>query len=53
MAEEADRGVSSRAERKALQKAKILQEENEREIFKQVRRGDITFVVFLRLARFT
>lgn len=52
MAEEADRGVSSRAERKALQKAKILQEENERKIFKQVRRGDITFVVFLRLARF-
>ncbi|XP_076583509.1 NAD-dependent protein deacetylase sirtuin-7 [Chaetodon auriga] len=38
MAEEADNGVSSRAERKALEKAKILQRENERKIFRQVGR---------------
>lgn len=38
MAEEADGGVSSRAERKALEKAKILQRENEREIFRLVGR---------------
>ncbi|XP_057700671.1 NAD-dependent protein deacetylase sirtuin-7 [Corythoichthys intestinalis] len=38
MANETDRGVSSRAERKALQKAKIVQRENEREIFRLVGR---------------
>lgn len=53
MAEEADTGVSSRAERKAFQKAKILQQESERKIFRLVRRGNITFVVFLQLARCT
>ncbi|TMS23965.1 NAD-dependent protein deacetylase sirtuin-7 [Larimichthys crocea] len=36
MEEEADSGVSSRAERKALEKAKILQRESERKIFRQV-----------------
>ncbi|XP_077575092.1 NAD-dependent protein deacetylase sirtuin-7 isoform X1 [Stigmatopora nigra] len=38
MANETDLGVSSRAERKALQKAKILQRENDREIFRLVGR---------------
>ncbi|KAM3623830.1 uncharacterized protein V6R79_016063 [Siganus canaliculatus] len=38
MAEEADTNVSSRAEMKALQKAKILQRENERKIFRLVGR---------------
>ncbi|XP_071359504.1 NAD-dependent protein deacetylase sirtuin-7 [Trachinotus anak] len=38
MAEEAGVGVSSRAERKALEKAKILQRENEREVFRLVGR---------------
>lgn len=39
MAEEADSGVSSRAERKALEKAKILQRESERKIFRLVGEG--------------
>lgn len=43
MAEEADGGVSSRAERKALEKAKILQRESEREIFRLVRQENGTF----------
>lgn len=43
MAEEADSSVSSRAERKALQKAKILQRENERKIFRLVRRANTAF----------
>ncbi|XP_019939225.1 NAD-dependent protein deacetylase sirtuin-7 [Paralichthys olivaceus] len=38
MAEEADTGVSSRAERKALEKAKILQRESERKVFRLVGR---------------
>ncbi|XP_040891816.1 NAD-dependent protein deacetylase sirtuin-7 [Toxotes jaculatrix] len=38
MAEEADSGVSLRAERKALEKAKILQRESERKIFRLVGR---------------
>ncbi|KAM8772679.1 NAD-dependent protein deacetylase sirtuin-7 [Acanthopagrus schlegelii] len=38
MAEKADTGVSSRLERKALQKTKILQRESERKIFRLVRR---------------
>ncbi|KAM9770379.1 LOW QUALITY PROTEIN: NAD-dependent protein deacetylase sirtuin-7 [Menidia menidia] len=38
MEEEADRGVSPRAERKALEKAKILQRESERSIFRLVGR---------------
>ncbi|XP_058497763.1 NAD-dependent protein deacetylase sirtuin-7 [Solea solea] len=38
MAEEADTGVSSRTERKALEKAKILQRESERKIFRLVGR---------------
>ncbi|KAM9818765.1 NAD-dependent protein deacetylase sirtuin-7 [Syngnathus typhle] len=38
MANETDRGVFSRAERKALQKAMILQRENERESFRLVGR---------------
>uniref|UniRef100_A0A3B4XCV1 NAD-dependent protein deacetylase sirtuin-7 n=1 Tax=Seriola lalandi dorsalis TaxID=1841481 RepID=A0A3B4XCV1_SERLL len=38
MAEESGTGVSSRAERKALEKAKILQRESERKIFSLVRR---------------
>uniref|UniRef100_A0A3Q3W749 Regulatory protein SIR2 homolog 7 n=1 Tax=Mola mola TaxID=94237 RepID=A0A3Q3W749_MOLML len=37
MAEEADSGVSSRVERKALQKARIVQRESERKIFRLVR----------------
>lgn len=43
MAEEAGTGVSSRAERKALEKAKILQRESQREIFRLVRRENGTF----------
>ncbi|XP_019115743.1 NAD-dependent protein deacetylase sirtuin-7 [Larimichthys crocea] len=39
MEEEANSGVSSRAERKALEKAKILQRESERKIFRQVGRA--------------
>ncbi|XP_077426910.1 NAD-dependent protein deacetylase sirtuin-7 [Vanacampus margaritifer] len=38
MANETECGVSSRAERKALQKAKIVQQENEREIIRLVGR---------------
>ncbi|XP_078133472.1 NAD-dependent protein deacetylase sirtuin-7 [Sander vitreus] len=38
MEEEADTGVSSRTERKALEKAKILQRERERKIFRLVGR---------------
>ncbi|CAB1457909.1 unnamed protein product [Pleuronectes platessa] len=38
MAEVADTGVSSRAERKALEKARILQRESERKIFRLVGR---------------
>ncbi|XP_051939306.1 NAD-dependent protein deacetylase sirtuin-7 [Hippocampus zosterae] len=38
MANQTDRAVSSRVERKALQKAKILQRENEKEIISLVRR---------------
>ncbi len=41
MAEEADAGVSSRAERKASERAKILQRENERKIFTLVRHAFI------------
>lgn len=39
----ADAGVPSRAERKALEKAKILQRESEREVFRRVRWGNTMF----------
>lgn len=39
MAEEPDVGFPSRAERKAIEKAKILQRENRRDVFKLVRRN--------------
>lgn len=52
MAEATDSGLSLRTERKALQKAKILQRESERNVVRLVRRANISVVVFhpLRLA---
>lgn len=43
MAEEADSGVSSRVERKALQRARIVQRESERKILRLVRRVNLAF----------
>uniref|UniRef100_A0A3Q3WMM2 protein acetyllysine N-acetyltransferase n=1 Tax=Mola mola TaxID=94237 RepID=A0A3Q3WMM2_MOLML len=40
MAEEADSGVSSRVERKALQKARIVQRESERKIFRLLKKPE-------------
>lgn len=49
MAEEQDAGVSSRAQRKALSKAKILQRESEREVFRLVSGGKTCIFTASRL----